>query len=116
MWGWHVKKHANKVGRMHESKGQHIGKRYSYCTVASEAYHDWSGEAADAQLRVNFTLKLLLSLGPEPAHLDWYGHCVVRALGGLGACSPRKIFKIRYSEIASEAIFGPKMLLESPHL
>ena len=30
-------------------------------TVASEAYHDWSGEAADAQLRVNFTLKLLLS-------------------------------------------------------
>ena len=33
----------------------------SYGTVASEAYHDWSGEAADAQLRVNFTLKLLLS-------------------------------------------------------
>ena len=30
-------------------------------TVASEAYHDWSGEAADAQLRVNFMLKLLLS-------------------------------------------------------
>ena len=29
--------------------------------MASEAYHDWSGEAADAQLRVNFTLKLLLS-------------------------------------------------------
>ena len=32
-----------------------------YVAVASEAYHDWSGEAADAQLRVNFTLKLLLS-------------------------------------------------------
>ena len=29
--------------------------------VASEAYHDWSGEAAGAQLHVNFTLKLLLS-------------------------------------------------------
>ena len=29
--------------------------------MASEAYHDWSGEAADAQLRVNFSLKLLLS-------------------------------------------------------
>ena len=29
--------------------------------MASEAYHDWSGEAVDAQLRVNFTLKLLLS-------------------------------------------------------
>ena len=32
-----------------------------YNTVASEAYHDWSGEAADVQLRVNFTLKPLLS-------------------------------------------------------
>ena len=31
-------------------------------SVASEAYHDWSGEAAGARLRVNFTLKLLLSL------------------------------------------------------
>ena len=32
-----------------------------WLTVASEAYHDWSGEAAGARLRVNFTLKLLLS-------------------------------------------------------
>ena len=31
----------------------------------------------------------------------------------LGACSPRKI---RPSEIAFEAMFGPKKLLESPHL
>ena len=30
-------------------------------SVASEAYHDWSGEAAGARLRVNFMLKLLLS-------------------------------------------------------
>ena len=30
-------------------------------TVASEAYHDWSGEAVGVRLRVNFTLKLLLS-------------------------------------------------------
>jgi len=30
-------------------------------SVASEANHDWSGEAADAQPRVKFTLKLLLS-------------------------------------------------------
>ena len=29
--------------------------------MASEAYHDWSGEAAGARLRVNFTVKLLLS-------------------------------------------------------
>ena len=34
---------------------------YSARSVASEAYHDWSGEAAGARLRVNFTLKLLLS-------------------------------------------------------
>ena len=39
-----------------------------------------------------------------------------QATGGLGACSPRKIFKIRHSEIASEAMFGPKKLLESAHL
>ena len=30
-------------------------------TVASEAYHDWSGEAAGVRLHVNFTLKLLPS-------------------------------------------------------
>ena len=30
-------------------------------SVASEAYYDWSGEATGARLRVNFTLKLLLS-------------------------------------------------------
>ena len=29
--------------------------------MVSEAYHDWSGKAAGARLRVNFTLKLLLS-------------------------------------------------------
>ena len=29
--------------------------------MASEAYRDWSGEAAGARLRVNFMLKLLLS-------------------------------------------------------
>ena len=34
---------------------------YLCISVASEAYHDWSGEAAGARLRVNFTLKLLLS-------------------------------------------------------
>ena len=32
-----------------------------YTSVASEAYHDWSGEATSVRLRVNFTLKLLLS-------------------------------------------------------
>ena len=26
MQGWHAKKYANKVGMMHESKGQRIGK------------------------------------------------------------------------------------------
>ena len=38
-----------------------VGDLGDHSSVASEAYHDWSGEAADAQLRVNFTLKLLLS-------------------------------------------------------
>ena len=32
-----------------------------YSSVALEAYHDWSGEAAGMRLCVNFTLKLLLS-------------------------------------------------------
>ena len=57
--------------------------------------------------------------GREPATLDWYGHCVclsVSKVGGLGACSPIKILESRHFEIASEAMFGPKMLLESPHL
>ena len=36
-------------------------KTFIACAVVSEAYHDWSGEAVGAQLRVNFTLKLLLS-------------------------------------------------------
>ena len=36
-------------------------KIYTAITVASEAYRDWSGEAAGARLPVNFTLKLLLS-------------------------------------------------------
>ena len=48
--------------------------------------------------------------GPEPAILNWYYHCVllsVNKLGGLGACCcSRKIFKIRTSEIASEAMLG----------
>ena len=35
-----------------------------------------------------------VSAGPEPAILDWYGHCGVKKLGGLGACSPRKILKL----------------------
>ena len=34
--------------------------------------------------------------------------CGVNKLGGLGACSPRKVFKISHSEMASEAMFGPK--------
>ena len=38
-----------------------IHNDFAVAAVASEAYHDWSGEAAGARLRVNFTLKLLLS-------------------------------------------------------
>ena len=46
--------------------------------------------------------------GPEPAILDWYGHCGVKKLGGSGGMLPQENFKIRHSEIASEAMFGPK--------
>ena len=46
--------------------------------------------------------------GPEPAILDWYGHCKLGPRGVWGPCSPRKIFKIRHSEIVSEAMLGPK--------
>ena len=42
--------------------------------------------------------------------------CTVNKLGGSGGMLPLENFKIRHSEIASEAIFGPKMLLESPRL
>ena len=53
--------------------------------------------------------------GPEPAILECYGlYCV--CLNVSKACSPRKNFLIRHSDIASEAMFGQKMLLESPHL
>ena len=39
------------------------------------------------------------------------GACVsTHALGGLGACSPRKILKIRCCGIASEAIFVLKFI------
>ena len=39
-----------------------------------------------------------------------------QARGVWGHAPPGKFFKIRHSEIASEAMFGPKKLLESPHL
>ena len=56
--------------------------------------------------------------GPEPAILDWYGHCVrlsVNKLGGSGGMLPQgKFFKLRHSEIASEAIFGQKYYYNLP--
>ena len=39
------------------------------------------------------------------------GVCIsMHALGGVGACSPRKMFKIRCCEIASDAIFVLKFI------
>ena len=62
----------------------------------------------------------MVSAGPAPAISDWYGHCVyvsVNKVGGSGGMPPKDNFiKIWHSEIASEAMFGPKKLLESPHL
>ena len=40
----------------------------------------------------------------------------VNKLGGSGGMVPQENFKIRHSEMASEAMFGPKKLLEYPHL
>ena len=51
---------------------------------------------------------LMYISGPEPAILDCYGHCVrlsVDKLGGSGGILPHEI---RHSEIAAEAMFGPK--------
>ena len=48
------------------------------------------------------------------AHAGYSSFRLVRLLpyeqakGSGGICSPRKIFKIRHSEIASEAMFGSK--------
>ena len=65
-------------------------------------------------------VSLFSNAGPAPAISDWYGHCVgvsVNKVGGSGGMPPQEnFFKIRYSEIASEAMFGPKKLLESHHL
>ena len=43
------------------------------------------------------SIKLVLHIvpdfsGPEPAILDWYGHCKLGPRGVWGPCSPRKIF------------------------
>ena len=35
---------------------------------------------------------------------------------GSGGMLPKQNFEMRHSEIAFEAMFGPNMLLESPHL
>ena len=56
--------------------------------------------------------------GPEPAILEWYGHCVRlsvnKARGIWGHAPPGRFFKIRYSEIASEAMFGQNATRISP--
>ena len=48
---------------------------------------------------------------------DWCGHCMrlsVNKLGGYGGMLPQENFFKLGTEIASEAMFGPKKLLESP--
>jgi len=56
--------------------------------VALEAYHDWSGEAAGARLRVNFTLKLLLSHAEllQPALNEIHKFCFQHWSRGHGTC------------------------------
>ena len=49
----------------------------------------------------------MIDAGPEPTLLDWYGYCGMIKLGGSGGMLPQEIFKIRHSEIASEARVRP---------
>ena len=44
---------------------------------------------------------------------DVYDYHKHGRVGGLGACSPRKILEIRCSEVASEANFGQKQTRSS---
>ena len=66
-------------------------------------------------LKAHFEPVLLAtySPGPEPAILDWYGHWGIK-LEGSGGMLSQKSFKIRHSEIASEAMFGPKCYWNLP--
>ena len=48
-----------------------------------------------------------------PFTQGWYGHCVRLIVSKQGGS---RGIKIRQSEITPEAMFGPKKLLESPHL
>ena len=52
---------ATYIAKREISLDTKLSYENGYIPVVSEAYHDWSGEAAGARLRVNFTLKLLLS-------------------------------------------------------
>ena len=61
--------------------------------------------------------ELECNAGPEPV---WYGHCVYLSVNKLegsawgGMLPPGKIFKIRNSEIASEASLGQNATRISP--
>ena len=51
--------------------------------MASEAYHDWSGEATNAQLRVNFTAESELL---QPALNEIHKFCFQYWSRGRGTC------------------------------
>ena len=57
-------------------------------------------------------------IGPEPAILDWYGHCGVNKLGVWGHAPPGKFLKsgTLRSLLRPCMLIWTKMLLESPHL
>ena len=56
--------------------------------VASEAYRDWSGEAAGVRLLVNFTLKLLHAESEhlQPALNEIHKFCFQHWSRGRGTC------------------------------
>ena len=64
---------------------------------------------------------MIQNAAPAPSILYWYSHCMrlsvhEQARGVWEHAPPGKFFKISHSVIASKAIFGPKKVLESPHL
>ena len=66
-------------------------------TVASEAYHDWSGEAADVQLRVNFNAESELL---QPALNEIHKFCFQywyrsRGTCGTGSGAPESVAKLQ---------------------
>ena len=95
--------------------------------MASEAYHDWSDEAAGARLRVNFTLRLLLSQNfchqPLMRFISFASNIGPAAAGpagpapaplkreGIGPCSPTPVSPTLDQKVAFRLLIEKKLYL-----